>query len=204
MSKRNPFKRRQFEAEIILLCVRWYLRYTLSYRDLEEMMLERGLSVDHTTIFRWVQHYAPELEKRCRPSLQSTNDSYRVDETYIKVKGAWKYLYRAVDSEGNTIDFLLCAKRDARAAERFFRKALKAAVTLHSPASLMSIRTRLILLLSKPYNKREPFQPRARYGRWLISITLSSKITDSLNGLQDTAWGLDPSVQRGGPSEASR
>ena len=97
MSQSNPFKWRQFEAEIILLCVRWYLRYTLSYRDLEETMLERGLSVDHTTIFRWVQRYAPELEKRCRPSLQSTNDSYRVDETYIKVKDEWKYLYRAVD-----------------------------------------------------------------------------------------------------------
>src|ERR687887_2704225 len=74
--------------------------------------------------YRWVQHYAPELDKRCRPYLKTTNDSYRVDETYIKVKGEWKYLYRAVDSEGNTIDFLLRAKRDVRAAERFFRKAL--------------------------------------------------------------------------------
>ena len=88
-------------------------------------MLERGLSVDHTTLYRWVQHYAPELDKRCRPCLKTTKDSYRVDETYIKVKGEWKYLYRAVDSEGNTIDFLLCAKRDARAAERLFRKAFK-------------------------------------------------------------------------------
>ena len=129
MSQRNPFKWRHFEAEIILLCVRWYLRYALSYRDLEEMMLERGLSVDHTTLYRWVQHYAPELDKRCRPYLKTTNDSYRVDETYIKVKGEWKYLYRAVDSEGNTIDFLLCARRDARAAERFFRKALRAVHT---------------------------------------------------------------------------
>lgn len=129
MSQRNPFKWRHFEAEIILLCVRWYLRYALSYRDLEEMMLERGLSVDHTTLYRWVQHYAPELDKRCRPYLKTTNDSYRVDETYIKVKGEWKYLYRAVDSEGNTIDFLLRAKRDARAAERFFRKALRAVHT---------------------------------------------------------------------------
>jgi transposase, IS6 family len=90
------------------------------------MMFERGLSVDHTTLYRWVQHYAPELDKRCRPYLKTTNDSYRVDETYIKVKGEWKYLYRAVDSEGNTIDFLLRAKRDAHAAERFFRKALRA------------------------------------------------------------------------------
>ncbi len=131
MTKTNPFKWRHFESEIILLCVRWYLRYSLSYRDLEEMMQERGLSVDHTTIYRWVQRYAPELDKRCRSHLKPTNDSYRVDETYIKIKGQWKYLYRAVDSEGNTIDFLLRAKRDAKAAERFFRKALKAS---HTPS----------------------------------------------------------------------
>jgi transposase, IS6 family len=121
------FKWRHYESEIILLCVRWYLRYSLSYRDLEEMMNERGLSVDHTTIYRWVQAYALELERRIRPHLRPTNDSYRVDETYIKVKGAWKYLYRAVDSTGQTIDFMLSAKRDARAAKRFFRKMLKAA-----------------------------------------------------------------------------
>jgi transposase-like protein len=102
------------------------LRYPLSYRNLEEMMLERGLNVDHTTVYRWVQAYAPELDKRCRPHLRPTNDSWRVDETYIEVKGEWKYLYRAVDSEGNTLDFMLSAKRDALAAERFFRKALKA------------------------------------------------------------------------------
>jgi transposase, IS6 family len=83
--------------------VRWY---ALSYRDLEEMMQERGLSVDHTTIYRWVQRYAPELEKRCRPHLRPTTDSYRVDETYIKIKGRWYYLYRAVDSTGQTIDRL--------------------------------------------------------------------------------------------------
>jgi transposase-like protein len=105
--------------------VRWYLRYALSSRDLEEMMRERGLSVDHTTIYRWVQAYTPELEKRIRPHLRPANDSYRVDETYIKVKGAWKYLYRAVDSTGQTIDFLLSAKRDTKAAKRFFRKMLK-------------------------------------------------------------------------------
>jgi transposase, IS6 family len=88
------------------------LRYSLSYRDLEEMMRERGLSVDHTTIYRWVQAYAPELEKRIRPHLKPINDSYRVDETYVKVKGAWKYLCRALDSTGQTIDFMLSAKRD--------------------------------------------------------------------------------------------
>jgi len=106
--------------------VRWYLRYSLSYRDLEELMRERGLSVDHTTIFRWVQRFSPELEKRCRPYLRSTSDSYRVDETYVKIKGKWYYLFRAVDSKGQTVDFMLSAKRDARAAKRFFRKMLKA------------------------------------------------------------------------------
>jgi transposase, IS6 family len=125
--KSNPFKWRHYESEIILLCVRWYLRYALSYRDLEEMMDERGLSLDHTTIYRWVQAYAPELEKRIRSHLRLANGSYRVDETYIKVKGAWKYLYRAVDSTGQTIDFMLSARRDKRAAKRFFRKMLKTA-----------------------------------------------------------------------------
>src|SRR5215468_3527301 len=89
------------------------------------MMNERGLSVDHTTIYRWVQAYAPELEKRIRPHLRPTNDSYRVDETYVKIKRKWYYLYRTVDSTGQTIDFMLSAKRDATAAKRFFRKMLK-------------------------------------------------------------------------------
>jgi len=126
MITQAPFKWRHFEAEIILLCVRWYLRYALSYRDLEERMAERGLEVDHTTIYRWVQHYAPELEKRCRPHLKTGTDSWRVDETYVKVKGVWMYLYRAVDSHGNTLEFHLSTTRDAQAAKRFFAKALGA------------------------------------------------------------------------------
>jgi transposase, IS6 family len=126
MTEQNPFKWRHFQANIILLCVRWYLRYSLSYRDLEEMMAERGLCVDHTTIYRWVQRYAPELEKRCRPHLNAINDSWRVDETYIKIKKVWTYLYRAVDSEGNTLEFLWSPTRDAEAAKRFFCKALHA------------------------------------------------------------------------------
>jgi IS6 family transposase len=130
MSQTSPFKWRHYEAEIILLCVRWYVRYPLSYRHLEEMMEERGLPVDHTTIYRWVQRYAPELEKRCRPHLKATTDSWRVDETSIKVKGAWVYLYRAVDSYGNTLEFLLSKTRDAQAAKQFFAKALGAAHTV--------------------------------------------------------------------------
>lgn len=124
MNYQQPFKWRHFQGEIILLNVRWYLRYPLSYRNLEEMMRERGLSVDHTTIYRWVNAYSPEINKRCRKHLRPTNDSWKVDETYIKVNGESKYLYRAIDSEGQTIDFLLTAKRDTVAAKRFLTKVL--------------------------------------------------------------------------------
>jgi len=120
----RSFKGRQFTAEVILWAVRWYLMFPISYRDLELMLLDRGVEVDHTTIFRWIQAYAAELEKRIRPHLRRSNGSWRVDETYVRVKGRWTYLYRAVDSRGQTIDFLLSARRDAAAAKRFFRKAL--------------------------------------------------------------------------------
>jgi transposase-like protein len=126
MSQPKLFKYRHYQPEIILLCLRWYLRYSLSYRDLEEMMVERGLPIDHTTIYRWVQHFAPIFEKRCRAKLKPTNDSWRVDETYIKVKGTWMYLYRAMDSEANTVEFMLSPSRDTVSAKRFFRKALRA------------------------------------------------------------------------------
>ena len=129
MPSDNPFKWRQFEPGLILLCVRWYLRYAVSYRDLEEMMRERGLCVDHTTIYRWVQRYAPEIDKRCRPFLRRTTDSYRIDETYVRVGGAWHYLYRGVDSNGDTLDFLLRATRDRNAAIAFFRKTVGASHT---------------------------------------------------------------------------
>ena len=124
MTQGKEFKGRQFTAEVILWAVRWYLMFPISYRDLELMLQDRGVAVDHTTIFRWIQAYAPELDKRIRPHLRACNGSWRVDETYVKVKGRWTYLYRAVDSRGQTIDFLLSAKRDAAAAKCFFRKAL--------------------------------------------------------------------------------
>ena len=98
----NCFKGRQFTAEVILWAARWYL-IPVSYRDLELMLLDRGVEVDHTTIFRWIQAYATELEKRIRPHLRMSNGSWRVDETYIRVKGRWTYLYRAVDSRGQTM-----------------------------------------------------------------------------------------------------
>ncbi len=120
----NSFKWKHFVGEIILLNVRWYLKYPLSYRNLKEMMAERGIIVNHTTIMRWVHQYSPEIEKKVRRHLRPTNDSWRVDETYIRVKGEWKYFYRAVDSNGDTIDFMLSAKRNKKAAKRFFKKAL--------------------------------------------------------------------------------
>jgi transposase-like protein len=120
-----PFKWRQFEPTFILLCVRWYCRYQLSYRDIEEMMSERGLRVDHTTAFRRVQRYALEVNKRIRQHLKMSGTSYRVDETYIKVCKHCKYLYRAVDSKGQTIEFMLSARRDVSAAKRFFKKMMR-------------------------------------------------------------------------------
>ncbi|MGH0498948.1 IS6 family transposase [Bacillus wiedmannii] len=125
MEKENVFKWRHYQPDIILLTVRWYLRYNLSFRDLVEMLEERGLSISHTTITRWVHQYGPELDKRIRRHLKQTNDSWRVDETYIKVKDRWMYLYRAVDSKGNTIDFCLGKTRDQKTAKHFFKKALR-------------------------------------------------------------------------------
>ncbi len=120
----GSFKGRHFTSEVILWALRWYLAFPISYRDLAAMLSDRGVTVDHTTLFRWVQAYAARLEQRVRRHLRPCTGSWRVDETYIKVKGVWTYLYRAVDSLGQTIDFLLSARRNADAAKRFFRKAL--------------------------------------------------------------------------------
>lgn len=118
------FKGRHHQQDMILQCVRWYIAYSLSYRDLEELMQERGDEVDHSTIQRWVVHYAPRIEKAFRKNKKRSGRRWRLDETYIKIKGEWKYLYRAVDKQGNTIDFLLTAKRDKKAALCFLNKAI--------------------------------------------------------------------------------
>nr|MDQ2732879.1 IS6 family transposase [Armatimonadota bacterium] len=108
------FKRRRFPVEIILVCVRWYCKYGISYRDLVEMMQERGVEVDPSTIMRWVHRYAPELEKRVRWYQGYRATSWRVDETYVKVGGKWKYLFRAVDKHGRLIDFMLSGRQHTR------------------------------------------------------------------------------------------
>ena len=118
------FKGRQFDKQMILQSIRWYLAYSLSYRNLEEMMAERGFTVDHSTINRWVVHYAPQLEQAFCRKKKRPGDRWRMDETYIKVKGSWVYYYRAVDKQGNTVDFLLTKKRDKFAALRFLTKAI--------------------------------------------------------------------------------
>ena len=117
------FKGSHFERDVILWCVRWYVAYPISYRQLEEMMEERGVEVDHSTLNRWVVKYVPLLDQQFRPRKRPVGSSWRMDETYVKFEGRWKYLYRAVDKT-DTVDFLLTAKRDRKAALRFLRKAI--------------------------------------------------------------------------------
>ncbi|BCH19749.1 hypothetical protein MesoLjLa_66000 (plasmid) [Mesorhizobium sp. L-2-11] len=119
------FRGRHFDRSVILVCVRWYLAYGLSLRDLKEMMAERGISVDHSTIHRWVVHFSPLLLERFNRRKRAATGKWHVDETYIKVRGQWMYLYRAIDSVGDTVEFYFSEHRDLPAAKRFFRKALE-------------------------------------------------------------------------------
>ena len=118
----------RFPREVIAVAVRWYLRYGLSYRDVEEPLAERGVTIDHVTIYRWVQRFTPEFIEAARPCRHAPSDRWFVDETYVKVSGRWAYLYRAVDQHGQVIDVLLSITRDLTAARRFFTRALRAGV----------------------------------------------------------------------------
>jgi transposase-like protein len=115
----------RFPREVIALAVRWYLRYGLSYRDVEELLAERGIEVDHVTVYRWVQTFTSEFIDAARPARHAVGDRWFVDETYVKVAGRWAYLYRAVDQHGQVIDVLVSTSRDAAAARRFFARALR-------------------------------------------------------------------------------
>ena len=119
------FARFQFPPDVILLAVRWYLRYNLSYRDLEELLAERGVEVDHVTLFRWVQRFTPILAEAARPCRHAVGDRWFVDETYVKVAGVWQYVYRAVDQHGQVIDVMVSKTRDIAAARRFFARAIR-------------------------------------------------------------------------------
>jgi IS6 family transposase len=116
----------RFPREVISLAVRWYLRYGLSYRDVEELLAERGITVDHVTIYRWVQRFTPEFIEAARPARHLPGDRWFADETYLKVAGTWAYLYRAIDQHGQVVDVLLSDRRDLAAARRFFTHALRA------------------------------------------------------------------------------
>jgi putative transposase len=179
------FKWRHFQKDIILLVVRWYLAYALSYRDIEEMMQERGISVDHSTIQRWAVHYAPKLEEQFRQKhKKSVGSSWRVDETYVKIKGVWHYLYRAVDKAGDTLDFRLSEKRDTAAARAFFEKAIRChglpdKVTIDksgaNKAGIESINCQLMLLtiigyLASGQMTHWPFQIQVRQIKYLNNV----------------------------------
>src|ERR671923_1390176 len=124
-SSRPPlFRKRKFEPSIMVTCVRWYLRFCLSLRDLEELMAERGLSVDHTTISRWSQTYGPELYRRLQGEVKRKSSTWHMDETFVRIAGKWMYLFRAVDSHGQTVDFYLSETRDREAAKLFLQRAL--------------------------------------------------------------------------------
>ena len=119
----------RFPPEVITVAVRWYLRYGLSYRDVEELLAERGVEVDHVTVYRWVQRFTALFADAARPCRHAAGDRWFVDETYVKVAGRWRYLYRAVDQYGQVIDVLLSERRDTAAARQFFIRALR-----HGPA----------------------------------------------------------------------
>jgi putative transposase len=155
------FKGKHFCKDIIMMAVRWYVAYALSYRDIEELMRERGVDVDHATIQRWVFEFAPQLLEAFKKRKASVNGSWRMDETYIKIKGKWYYQYRAVDKYGATIDFLLCKHRDEAAARRFFQKAIRSSghpkkVTIDKS----SANTAALEAINKPLKKEEQIEVR--------------------------------------------
>jgi transposase-like protein len=123
---RSTFAGFRFPPEVIVLAVRWYLRFGLSYRDVEELLVERGVEVDHVTIYRWVLRFTPLLADAARPCRHAVGDRWQVDETYVKVAGQWRYVYRAIDQFGQVIDVFVSRGRDARAARRFFQHAIGA------------------------------------------------------------------------------
>src|SRR5512133_2407346 len=137
-AKRSPFAGFRFPPEVIVLSVRWYLRFGLSYRDVEELLAERGIEVDHVTIYRWVLRFTPLLADAARPCRHALGDRWQVDETYVKVAGQWRYVYRAIDLFGQVIDVYVSLWRDTKAAHRFFQRAI--GTTKRAPAEVVTDR----------------------------------------------------------------
>lgn len=156
MPRRNPFKRHRFPPEIILLAVRWYCRYPLSYRDVRDLLAERGIAVDPGTINRWVVKFSPEIAKRSLTRRSSRRLTWHVDETYVRVSGRWCYLWRAVDHRGRLVDFRLTARRDAKAAKAFLRQA-KDNARLYQPMTIVTDKVPTYARVIGDWNKRNPF-----------------------------------------------
>ena len=185
------FKGSQFEREIILWAVRWYVAYPISYRQLEEMMGERGVAVDHSTLNRGVITYAPEFEKEFRRRQCPVGRSWRLDETYVKIKGKSAYLYRAVDKDGHTIDFLLTPTRDRDAAEAFLRKAIR---TQGLPEKITIDQSGSNTAAITHYNKTHKAAIVSRHSNYLNNIVEVRLVGQKPNTLG--VWGIGPGVLR--------
>jgi transposase-like protein len=179
-SDRDPiYRRRRFQPEIIELCVRWYLTYRLSYRDLVEMVAERGVAVSHSTILRWVQQYVPEFEKRWGRYARRVHSSWRMDETAVPVRGGAHYLYRAVDKFGKTVDSLLCTDRGESSARAFFTKALKT----HEPR-----RPRKVNLDGNAASHRALRLMRQENPEWQRVVIRSRRYLNNIIGAPGKVW----------------
>jgi putative transposase len=183
------FKGSHFERDVILWGVRWYVAYPISYRQLEEMMQDRGVEVDHSTLNRWVLKYVPLLEQEFRARKCPVGRSWRMDETYIRIKGVWKYLYRAVDKAGATVDFLLTAKRDRKAALRFLRKAFGQHGT---PEKVTIDKSGANKAAIESYNTMRNIRLASKSVRSSTSTTSSSKIIEPSNDRCAPCWGSSP------------
>ena len=198
----RPFKWKHFAGEIILWLVRWYGRYALSYNDLKEIAAERGLCVERSTIYRWVQEYAPELSKRLKPYFKITCDSWKLDETYVKINGIWRYLYRAIDKNGQTLDWMLSLHRNKKSAKRFFKKILSNQHTINPrvinvdksptfPPALSELQDEMVFdiktklrpikyLNNAMENDHKPTKFKSRYRQWYQSFETAQNTIDGL------------------------
>jgi putative transposase len=174
------FKRLHYPLDVMLMCVRWYVAYGLSVRNLEEMMAERGIEVDHSTVHRWAIKMLPVLEKALRRHKRAVGRSWRVDETYIKIKGKWKYLYRAVDKAGHTVDFLLRAHRDKAAAQRYFEKSID---QNGEPETITIDKSGSNLAALEALNTQRDTPIKIRQNKYLT--TLLNRITGQSSGAPD-------------------
>jgi IS6 family transposase len=202
----KPFKWKHAVGEVIIWLVTWYSRYALSYRDLKEIAAERGFTLDHSTIYRWVQEYAPEINKRMKPYLKSTCDSWKLDETYVKIKGVWHYLYRAIDKKGSTLDWMLSKNRNKQAAKRFFKKLLENSHTIDPrvinvdksptfPPALSELqaeneapkktRLRAIKYLNNSMeNDHKSTKSKSRYRQWYQSFSTARNTLDGIETMR--------------------